>query len=165
MNRFISSFIAVSLCLAAPGLACAADVTLGNLKIADPYARAMVPGAEVGGGYLTITNSGKTEDRLVSATSSRAVKVEIHEMKMDKDVMVMRKLENGLPLPAGKSVQLKPGSYHVMFMDVVDPFKQGETIKARLTFEKAGSIDVDFPVGSAIAKKAGNGGDHANAAE
>ncbi|MFS8044546.1 copper chaperone PCu(A)C [Rhizobium sp. BR 314] len=165
MNRFISSLVAASLCVAAPGLACAADITLGSLKIANPYARAMVPGAEVGGGYMTITNSGKTDDRLISATSSRAAKVEIHEMKMDKDVMAMRKLESGLALPAGKSVQLKPGSYHVMFMDVIVPFKQGETIRARLTFEKAGSIDVDFAVGSAIAKKADIGGDHANAAE
>ncbi|WP_271025251.1 copper chaperone PCu(A)C [Rhizobium sp. RCAM05973] len=165
MNRFISSFVAASLSLAAPGLASATEVTLGNLKIAAPYVRAMVPGAEVGGGYVTITNSGRTDDRLIAASSSRAVKVEVHEMKMDNDVMVMRKLKNGLALPAGKTVQLKPGSYHLMFMDVIDPFKQGETIRAKLTFEKAGSIDVDFPVGSAVASKADNGGEHANAAE
>ena len=79
--------------------------------------------------------------------------------------MLMRQLENGLALPAGKTVDLKPGSYHLMFMDVIDPFKQGETIRARLTFEKAGSIDVDFPVGSAVASGADNGGEHANAAE
>ncbi|WP_051074076.1 copper chaperone PCu(A)C [Rhizobium freirei] len=165
MNRFLSSFIAVSLCTAVPGLAFATDVTVGKLKITAPYARAMVPGAEVGGGYLTITNTGRTDDRLIAASSSRALKVEVHEMKMDNDVMVMRQLAGGLPLPAGKSIQLKPGSYHLMFMEVVDPFKQGETIRARLTFEKAGSIDVDFPVGSAVASTADNGGKHANAAE
>lgn len=165
MNRFIRSFVAASLCLAAPGLASATDVTIQNLKITAPYVRAMVPGAEVGGGYLTITNTGSTNERLMAASSSRAVKVEVHEMRMDNDVMVMRKLENGLTLPAGKTVQLKPGSYHLMFMDVVDPFKRGETIRAKLTFEKAGSVDVDFPVGSAVASKASNGGEHANAAE
>ncbi|MGM4982234.1 MULTISPECIES: copper chaperone PCu(A)C [Rhizobium] len=165
MTRFTSHFVAASLCLAAPGLAFASEVTLGNLKIAAAYVRAMVPGAEVGGGYVSITNSGRTDDRLIAASSSRAVKVEVHEMKMDKDVMVMRQLAGGLPLPAGKTVDLKPGSYHLMFMDVIDPFKQGETIRARLTFEKAGSIDVDFPVGSAVASKADNGGEHANAAE
>ncbi|NRP86745.1 hypothetical protein GFPCMMHI_02653 [Ensifer adhaerens] len=165
MTRFISHFVAASLCLAAPGLAFASEVRLGNLKIAAAYVRAMVPGAEVGGGYVSIANSGRTDDRLIAASSSRAVKVEVHEMKMDKDVMVMRQLAGGLPLPAGKTVDLKPGSYHLMFMDVIDPFKQGETIRARLTFEKAGSIDVDFPVGSAVASKADNGGEHANAAE
>ena len=165
MTRFISHFVAVTICLAAPGLAFASEVTLGNLKIAAAYVRAMVPGAEVGGGYLTITNTGSTDDRLMAASSSRAVKVEVHEMKMNNDVMVMRQHENGLALPAGKTVELKPGSYHLMFMDVIDPFKQGETIRARLTFEKAGAIDVDFPVGSAVASKADNGGEHANAAE
>lgn len=165
MNRFITPLVAASLCLVAPGLAFATDLTLGKLKIAAPYVRAMVPGAEVGGGYMTITNTGGTNDRLIAVSSSRAVKVEVHEMKMDNDVMVMRQLAGGLPLPAGKSVELKPGSYHLMFMDVVDPFKQGETIRARLTFEKAGSIDVDFPVGSAVARKADAGDDHANAAE
>lgn len=165
MNRFIRSFVAACLCLTVPGLASAAETTLGKLRIAAPYVRAMVPGAEVGGGYVTITNTGSTDDRLIAASSSRAIKVEVHEMKMDNDVMVMRKLESGLALPAGKTVQLKPGSYHLMFMDVIDPFKQGETIRAKLTFEKAGSIDVDFPVGSAVASKADNGGEHANAAE
>lgn len=165
MTRFISHFVAASLWLAAPGLAFASEVTLGNLKITAAYVRAMVPGAEVGGGYMTITNTGGIGDRLIAASSSRAVKVEVHEMKMDKDVMVMRQLAGGLPLLADKTVELKPGSYHLMFMDVIDPFKQGETIRARLTFEKAGSIDLDFPVGSAVASKADNGGEHANAAE
>ena len=118
MNRFIRSFVAACLCLTVPGLASAAETTLGKLRIAAPYVRAMVPGAEVGGGYVTITNTGSTDDRLIAASSSRAIKVEVHEMKMDNDVMVMRKLESGLALPAGKTVQLKPGSYHLMFMDV-----------------------------------------------
>lgn len=165
MNRFIRSFLTASLCLAAPSLAFAADLTFGNLKIAAPYVRAMVPGAEVGGGYLTITNTGQTDDRLMTGSSPRAIKVEVHEMKMDNEIMVMRKLESGLAIPAGQTVQLKPGSYHLMFMDVVQPFKEGETIRAKLTFEKAGSIDIDFPVGSAVASKAMSGGDHANAVE
>lgn len=140
-------------------MASAEDIKIGDLKISDPYVRAMVPGAPVGGGYMTITNTGTTDDRLITASSPRAGKVEIHEMKMDNDVMIMRQLANGLALPAGKTVELKPGGYHVMFMKVGEPFQQGQTIKTTLTFEKAGSVEVDFPVGSAVAKKAGSDDD------
>ncbi|TXI11151.1 MAG: copper chaperone PCu(A)C [Rhizobium sp.] len=136
-------------------IAAADDVKIGSLVISAPYVRAMVPGAPVGGGYLTITNTGNTDDRLVSASSPRAATVQIHEMKMDNDVMVMRELADGLPIPAGKAVELKPGGYHVMFMKVAEPFLQGQIVRATLTFERAGSVDVDFPVGSIAANKPG----------
>ncbi len=129
------------------------DIKIGNLTISAPYVRAMVPGAPVGGGYMTITNMGGTDDRLVAASSPRAAAVQIHEMKMDNDVMIMRELAGGLPIPAGQTVELKPGGYHVMFMKVAEPFLQGQTVKATLKFEKAGSVDVDFPVGSIVANK------------
>ncbi|MFK0161160.1 copper chaperone PCu(A)C [Rhizobium sp. NPDC090279] len=133
-------------------IALADDVKVGNLTISAPYVRAMVPGAPVGGGYVTITNTGDTDDRLIAASSPRAATVQIHEMKMDNDVMIMRELSDGLPIPAGKTVELKPGGYHVMFLKVAEPFLQGQTVRATLKFEKAGSIEVDFPVGSIAAK-------------
>ncbi|AYG69488.1 MULTISPECIES: copper chaperone PCu(A)C [unclassified Rhizobium] len=134
-------------------MAFADDVKVGDLTISTPYVRAMVPGAPVGGGYMTITNTGDTDDRLVAASSPRAGTVQIHEMRMDKDIMVMRELADGLPIPAGKTVELKPGGYHVMFMKVTDRFIEGQTVRATLKFEKAGSVDVDFPVGSLAANK------------
>lgn len=121
----------------------------GDIEIGHPYARAMLPGAKVGGGYLTLTNHGSSEDRLVSATSDRAASVELHEMKVDNGVMIMRALQNGIALAPGATVELKPGSYHVMFMNVTQPFKEGEMVKARLEFEKAGAVEVEFSVGPA----------------
>ncbi len=134
-------------------VAAAEDIKIGNLTISDPYVRAMVPGAPVGGGYMTITNTGDTDDRLLAASSPRAGVVQIHEMKMDNDVMIMRELPDGLLIPAGKTVELKPGGYHVMFMKVTDRFIEGQTVKTTLKFEKAGSVEFDFPVGSVAAGK------------
>lgn len=153
MHKRTLALAALGLALLSSSLAFAEDVKIGNLTIAAPYVRAMVPGAPVGGGYMTITNTGNANDRLVAASSPRAVTVQIHEMKMDNDVMIMRELAGGLVIPAGKTVELKPGGYHVMFMKVAEPFLQGQTVKATLRFEKAGSVDVDFPVGSIAADR------------
>ncbi|MGE6782366.1 copper chaperone PCu(A)C [Ensifer adhaerens] len=123
------------------------EFKVGAIGITQPYARAMLPGAKVGSGYLTIANEGDTSDRFVGATSNRAGSIQLHEMKIDNGVMVMRELANGIPLPVATTVQLKPGGLHLMFMDVRQPFRPGEEIKATLTFEKAGAVDVRFTVG------------------
>ncbi len=127
--------------------------TAGDIEISNPQARAMVPGAKVGGGYLSITNRGRADDKLVGITSSRAKSSEIHQMNVDNGVMTMRPVAGGLVIPAGQTVELKPGGYHVMFKDVSEPFKQGETVNATLTFERAGQVDVEFTVGGANAMK------------
>ena len=153
MQKPIFALAAFGLAFLSSSLASADDVKIGNLTISAPYVRAMVPGAPVGGGYMTITNTGGTDDRLVAASSPRAVTVQIHEMKMDNDVMIMRELAGGLAIPAGKTIELKPGGYHLMFMKVAAPFLQGQTVRTSLKFEKAGTADVDFPVGSIAANK------------
>ncbi|KQV16524.1 hypothetical protein ASC97_11675 [Rhizobium sp. Root1203] len=130
----------------------------GDIEIGHPHARAMVPGAKVGGGYMNITNNGSTDDRLVSVSSDRAASAEVHLMSVDGGVMTMRPVSGGLVVPAGKTVELKPGGYHIMFMSVTQPFKAGEMIKATLTFEKAGAVDVEFSVGNAGGPS--GGGDH-----
>jgi len=147
------AFVAFGLACLSSSIAFADDIKVGSLTISAPYVRAMVPGAPVGGGYMTITNNGDADDRLVAVSSPRAGAVQIHEMKMNKDVMVMRELAAGLPIPAGKTVELKPSGYHMMFMKVAEPFAEGETVRTRLTFEKAGSVEIDFPVASIAANK------------
>jgi periplasmic copper chaperone A len=121
-------------------------VELGPLKISKAFAKAMLPGQPAGAGYLVIENTGGEADRLVSATSQASPDVEIHEMKMEGDVMKMRQLAQGLDIPAGGMVELKPGGYHLMFMDVKTPFKEGETLKVELKFEKAGEVQIELPV-------------------
>lgn len=134
------------------GSAQAHEFKLGQIEIGHPYSRAMLPMAKVGGGYFKITNNGPA-DRLVSVKSERAESVELHEMKMNGAVMEMRELDGGIAIPAKTTVELKPGSYHLMFMNVQQPFKEGEMVKATLVFEKAGSVDVEFAVGPVAGDK------------
>ena len=104
------------------------------------------PGAQTAGGYLTITNNGTEDDTLVSGTSSFANVTQVHEMKMENNVMKMRHLETGLAIPAGATVELSPGGYHMMFMQLTKTLKDGDSLAASLTFSKAGELPVDFQV-------------------
>lgn len=139
------SLIAALLVLAALPAA-AHDYKLGTLEIATPWTRATAPTAKSGGGFMTITNKGTTADRLVAARSNVSSKVEIHEMRMDGSVMRMRELEKGLEIPPGATVALKPGSFHIMFMELNAPFAVSGKVPLTLVFERAGSIDVEMTV-------------------
>ena len=138
-NRFLSLVTSLAL-LASP--VWAHDYKIGSLEIDQPWTRATAPTAKTGGGFLTITNKGTTPDRLIAARSTVADKVEIHEMKMDGNVMRMRELEKGLEVPPGATIALKPGGYHIMFMELKAPLAKDAKIPVTLVFEKAGSIDV-----------------------
>ncbi|HEV7320718.1 MAG TPA: DUF1775 domain-containing protein [Ensifer sp.] len=133
---------------------------VGDLEISAGSVKAMLPGAKVGGGFLTIRNGGQGEDRLIAVESPVAARVEIHEMKMENDVMRMRKLDDGVALPAGETVELKAGGLHLMFMDVKTPFKEGDAVPVTLVFEKAGKVDATLPVGSAKGGEATGGHSH-----
>jgi copper(I)-binding protein len=128
---------------AAPG---GATFKLGDLMVASPWTRATPGGAKIAGGYLKITNHGAAPDRFVGGKSEVSDHVEIHEMSMTDGVMKMRPLPKGLEIKPGETVELKPGGNHLMFVDLKRPLKQGETVRATLQFEKAGSLDVTFAV-------------------
>lgn len=120
------------------------EFTLGKLTIGHPYARPTVPGQSVGGGFMTIANSG-ADDRLLSATSAAAKRVELHSMSMEGDVMRMRQVD-AIALPAGRSIELKPGALHMMFMGLKAPMKAGDAVPVTLKFEKAGELTVTIKV-------------------
>lgn len=132
---------------------------LGDLTVTSPWTRATPGGAKIAGGYLKITNNGASADRFVGAKSGAADRVEIYEMSMSDGVMKMRPLPNGLEIKPGETVELKPGGYHLMFMDLKQPLKPGDTLKATLQFEKAGSLDVNFSV-NALGATGGNAAQH-----
>ena len=111
----------------------AQNAKVGSVQIENAYTRATVPGQQVAGGFMKIENKGAA-DQLVSASSPVAGEVQLHEMAMDGNVMKMRAVP-GLDLPAGKSVELKPGGYHVMLMDLKQQVKAGETVPLTLTVE------------------------------
>jgi len=122
--------------------------TVGDLVITNVRASATVAKAPVAGGYMMIRNNGSTSDFLVGGQAAFSGDVQIHEMKMQGDVMKMRELADGLEIPAGGKVMLQPGGYHVMFMKLTEPLKEGESRKATLTFKNAGSVEVEFGVKS-----------------
>jgi periplasmic copper chaperone A len=132
---------------------------LGDLTVISPWTRATPGGAKIAGGYLKITNTGSSTDRFVGAKSEPTDHVEIHEMSMSDGVMKMRPLPNGLEIKPGETVELKSGGYHLMFMDIKQPLKPGDTFKATLQFEKAGSLDVNFNV-NALGATGGNAPPH-----
>jgi copper(I)-binding protein len=123
-------------------------IKAGALLIEAPWARATPGGAKVAAGYLTITNQGTAPDRLIGATLPQAAMGMVHEMKLENGTMLMREVAGGLEIKPGQKVELKPGGYHVMFMDMTGPLKQGETVKGQLRFEKAGTVEIEYQVQS-----------------
>jgi copper(I)-binding protein len=109
---------------------------------------------------MTITNKGAASDRVTCVADDASAQCQIHSMTMEGGVMKMRPVEGGLEIKPGESVMLKPGGYHVMFRELKHPLVQGQSIKATLKFERAGTVDVDYPVLSvgAAAPDAASGG-------
>ena len=129
---------------AAPALA--HDYAAGPLKIGHPWARATPPGAKVAGGYLSVENTGAALDRLLGATVSIAGRVEIHDMAVTDGVMRMRELPQGIEIKPGERIELKPGSLHLMWIDLKQLPKKGETVAGTLRFERAGELAIEFAV-------------------
>lgn len=117
-----------------------------QVAIDKPWARATAPGASVAAGYMVVRNKSAVADRLVSASSPAAARVETHVHIHDGGVMKMREVP-GYDIPAAGAFELKPGGAHLMFMDIRRPFKEGEKVPVKLKFEKAGEVDAEFHVG------------------
>lgn len=132
------------------------DVMVGTLKLTTAWARATPKGATVGGGYFTITNTGSAADRLIGGASNVSNRFEIHEMSMDKGVMKMREITSGIEIKPGQTIRFEPSGYHIMFVGLKQPLKEGDHIKATLQFEKAGNASVDFVVESIGARSGGS---------
>lgn len=155
MKRF-----ALATLIAAAGVAnVSAQVT-----VKDPWVRATVPAQKATGAFMQITAPQDT--RLVEAKSAVAGAAEIHEMKMENNVMKMRQVA-GIDVPAGKAVDLKPGGYHVMLMDLKEQMKEGASVPVTLVFEgkdkKRETVEVKAtvrPLGGAARKEEHKHADH-----
>ena len=145
MSRYFSFLSAVAgVVLACCAIASAAEFDVGNVQIINPWTRATPKGAQVAGAYMTIRNKGSEPDRFMGGSSDVASHVEVHKMEMEGGVAKMRPVEGGLEIKPGDSIELKPGSFHVMFVDLKEPIKEGDRLKGTLEFEKAGKIEVDY---------------------
>lgn len=95
---------------------------------------------------MTIQNLGSEDDRLLAVESSAAARIEIHEVRHEDGMAKMREVTTGLPIPAGATVVLKPGGYHLMFIQPLEPFVAGKRVAATLVFENAGRLQTEFDV-------------------
>ena len=147
MKRSLEVLFAAALTIGAIITAAQAhEIKIGNLVIHHPWIRQPIGSATVAGAYTTIDNNGSTNDVLIKITIENVPTVQIHEMMMQGDVMKMTEMAKGLMLPAGKSVELKPKSSHIMMTGIKSAYVVGEQVKGTMEFAKAGTVDVEFEV-------------------
>jgi hypothetical protein len=144
--RGFAAAMTLTLAPLAAAPAWAADVDVGSIHISQPWSRATPKGASAAAAYMTITNNGKTADRVNCVSDDASGECQIHSMTMDNGVMVMRPVEGGLEIKPGETVTLKPGSFHMMLLDLKHPLEQGNTVKATLKFDNAGTVEVEYPI-------------------
>lgn len=136
--------LAASTLITTPAMA--HDYTRGNVTIDHPWSRPTPPGTPMGVGYMVIINNGDSDITLTRAETPRAGRVSIHESAMTDGVMSMRPLDDGLVIPAGETVELKPHSYHLMLEKLKGTLKEGESIPLTVNFEGAEAMDVELHV-------------------
>ena len=139
-------FAALALTVLTAGGAAAADYKAGPIEIRNPWTRATPQGAAVAAGYMVLVNRGSTGDRLVGGSFTGAKAVELHGMTMDNGVMRMRPVNGGLEIKPGETVELSPNGLHVMFVGLTQRLQQGQSVKATLVFQNAGTAEVEFKV-------------------
>ena len=141
-----AAFVLAAALSTVAAVAVAEDFSIGAIEISNPWMPATPKGAPVAGGYMTITNKGSAPDRLVGGSTAVAGRFEVHSMTMDQGVSKMRPVEGGLEIKPGQTVELKPGSLHVMLMGLKQPLEKGQKVKGTLEFEKAGKVDIEYTV-------------------
>lgn len=117
--------------------------TLGKLTISAPWVRTTTN--DVSAAYFTVKNTG-LDDTLISAKANITMMVQLHEVVTEGATSKMQEKAGGFPVPANGQVELKPGGYHVMLMDLKAPLKEGDTVELELTFKTAGTVKLTAPV-------------------
>jgi periplasmic copper chaperone A len=138
---------AATLSLAAlfPGAASEAhEIKIGNIMIEHPWAKPSPMVTKAAAGFMKITNTGSEDDRLLRASSAITGNVQLHDMKMEGEIMKMFELTDGIVIPAGQTVVLKPKSLHVMFQDIGELPVEATYFKGTLVFEKAGTAEIEY---------------------
>jgi copper(I)-binding protein len=136
-------------------LAFCGQVAAQSVDVKDAWVRSSVQGQKATGAFMTLT--AKEGGKLVSVTSPVAGVVEVHEMKMEGDVMKMRAVSGGLDLPAGKAVALSPGGYHIMMMDLKAALPKNSTVPLTLVFKDAKGIESKLELKVPVATSAPGG--------
>jgi copper(I)-binding protein len=138
----------------------ARDYMQGSLEIDHPWARATPDGAKNGAAYVTLKNNGKEPDTLISVQTNAADRAEVHEHVHEGGVMKMRPVSGGVSVPPGETVSFKPGGYHIMLLGLKQKLDDGKTLPLKLTFAKAGEVDVEVSIEKTGEPKASEHHDH-----
>jgi copper(I)-binding protein len=138
--------IAALAIIAAALPAIGAEPSKSEIRISQPWARATPGGAKVAAGYMTITNTAKSPDKLIGGSTTASGAFELHDTSTTDGIMRMRRIENGIVLAPGATVRLQPGGMHVMLIDLKHPLAAGDRIKGTLLFEKAGAVELIYDV-------------------
>jgi periplasmic copper chaperone A len=146
------------LCVLAITQAAAQDITVGAIKVGQPWVPAPPNSAQVAGGYLTLTNTGTVPDTLIGGSAAIAGRVEIHEMSHEGGVMRMRELKAGLVVKPKETITLRPGGLHLMLIDLAQQPTVGKPFKGTLVFAKAGTVEIEFKVEPFGTRVPGDGG-------
>ncbi|MCX7566874.1 copper chaperone PCu(A)C [Sulfitobacter sp. F26169L] len=163
MKHLLQAAVAVFLTTSA---AMAHDYKVGPITVMHPKAFETAKTAKVGGGYMTLENTSDTADTLLEVRVAKIPRVELHLTETDENGVARMTKQDGIPIPAGETVTLKPGGLHVMFMGLDgNPFKVGDKVDATLVFETAGELDITFDIEARSAKDHGtmNHSDHKDA--
>ena len=115
------------------------------LKIDNAYVRATPPHAKNSAAFMMINNSGTQEIKLIAASSDIAARVELHNHLMQDGLMKMRQVEQ-ISIKAENKTELQPGSYHIMFFELKQPLKDGESVALKLYFDNGEEITIDAPI-------------------
>lgn len=140
--------------LALAALMAGAAWPASEIEIGQPWSPATPPVAKVGAGYGTITNHGSQTDRLLGGSSPIATRVELHELRHNADKAEMRLVKEGVEIAPGATLELQPGSYHLMLVGLTRPLRFGESVPITLEFEKAGPIEAEFTIRPAAKRAA-----------
>jgi periplasmic copper chaperone A len=137
------------------GHATPVEFKVDSLVVEGPWTRATPKGATIGGGYLAIKNNGTAPDRLLHGSVSVAKRFQIHSTTIEDGVAKMREVTAGIEIKPGETIKFEPGSSHLMFVSLVQPLHEGDKVRGTLTFERAGTIDIEYAVVSMGAKAPG----------
>ena len=122
------------------------DVLAGDLQIIHPHIPQPAASAKAAGGFMAITNTGAEPDRLIGVETGIAAKAEVHESKVDANGIGTMQHVDFVEIPAGGTVNLEHGGYHIMLMGLIGPLIEGELHKAVLIFERAGRVEIEFQI-------------------
>jgi len=134
---------AVAFCISANAMA--TDYKAGSVEISSPWSRATPNGAQTAVGYMTIKNNGTTSDRLIGGSVDVADRFQLHSMAMESGIAKMRELSS-IEIKPGQTIEFKPGSSHVMFVNLKHPLSKGEHVVGILVFERAGKVRIEYSV-------------------